>query len=392
MTGITGADGAVVFTMLPSFQYIMQFSGGSLSAPFQTILFPQQETYTIWIPGAAYVPAYASVAMNNSLPVYLLSGNTQANLSMSYNDTTGQTASVTFLVYTANGTLLYSEPHTGVQQATANYTVDNVWGEGYYYGFTATSIGGTVEPPLMKGITMKGPSGVMVDFGLTDGVMYEWIAFALIMLVGAMFTSERTQYFGGVLTPMTGLIMWWFGWVPSSAFLGICIFMVFFGALAYMKDSHRRHYGIGGPGSILMSILLYIFLLQAAVGLVNTLNFFPSQAGQFDPPVGAPYNSWNVTKAQIDFTPGGIYQEGTGIVVLDVLFSGVTLLISGLRALWMMLTGLFTISLLMFKLFHLQDTPALIALAGLIQLGFYILLGLAIFQWFFKPPLGSADL
>jgi hypothetical protein len=230
----------------------------------------------------------------------------------------------------------------------------------------------------------------MVDFGLPDPTFYQWVAFALILLVGAVFTSERTQYYGGVLVPMVGLVTWWFGWVQSAVFMGICLFFILFGALAYMKDSHRRHYGIGGPGSLLMSILLYLFLLQAAIGLVNTLNFFPSQAGQFDSPVGTPYAAWNITTAQRDFgNPGGIQ---TGVSIIDVLTNGVTLVAAGLKALWSMLTGLFTISLLMFKLFHFEETPALVALAGLIQLGFYILLGIWIFTVFFKPPIGSADL
>jgi hypothetical protein len=69
-----------------------------------------------------------------------------------------------------------------------------------------------------------------------------------------------------------GALFVFFGWIHAPSAIqtwGIIVFAIFVAAAIYMKGSLKENFGIGGPGSTLLNILMLVILFQAIVGLVN---------------------------------------------------------------------------------------------------------------------------
>ena len=388
MWGVTGTDGVVVFTMLPPFQYYIRFSGGGIPTTHQIVIFPQQNEYNIWIPGTAYVPSFAE-ALSTTLPSFEASDLSTVNLSFTYNDTSTSTNNVTFLVWFSNGTLFYSKSWTGASVVNWNYTIPNVWGNAYYWGYFAIKNDGANATSVVKGITTRGPSGVMVDLGLGNPLYYLWLSFALIMLIGGIFTSERLAPFGNVLVPMMAGFFYWFGWITAPSVGPIIFIVALFGALSYLKWRHRSMFGIGGPGSILLNITTFMILLQLSVSLVSMMPVWGSDPGNFASSPNNVYSTWTISKAATDMgNPAG----GLGGTI-DAIWLTITLVAQGFMYFFTnFLPAMFNLTGWIFSAFGIVGSPMLTAVSILIQAGWYILILLFIFQIAWKPPIGTADL
>ena len=143
LSGTTGEDGRIVFTMMGSLKYniVITDSGG---VGYARSLYPLDTYYTI------YTTGYSILAPNNAVNNYNAIANatltfTEPNTSfmtmgVDYRDMSGNTDYLMLTVKNVvNGTIIYSynTTVTGTQQIVVNKTVLNVRGEQYRWWYDA---------------------------------------------------------------------------------------------------------------------------------------------------------------------------------------------------------------------------------------------------------------
>lgn len=275
MSGVTGSDGAVVFTMHSSLQYNITATNGSTVV--STLLYPKEADYNIWLPPPTVENLYEQV--NATLQV------TEPNasyftMSTDYQDHAAKTSSLLFYVNASNGTPVYSTTVApGSEITTLNYTLPNVRGNSYYYGIRATRTDGNVS--LDQGVTNKGPSGVLVDLRLPSATYYPWIALFILFLVTSL-SSKNNIRFMALLMPILAAMFWWFGWMNGAYLASVIPFACLLGAVYYMKGSLRENYGVGGAGSMLLNIVVFLIIMQMMIGFINGMGVF-NQTAQMTP-------------------------------------------------------------------------------------------------------------
>ena len=138
-------------------------------------------------------------------------------------------------------------------------------------------------------VLMNGPTGYLVSLGLesildstTAIMMYNYIALSILFFIAA-FAGSRNEARFCITVPIFAGIFVWFGWLKSPQpiqSLAVIIICGLLGIMIYMNETNREKYGIKGPGSKLMNIILFIILFQAALGFTNSLNLFASGPSQ----------------------------------------------------------------------------------------------------------------
>jgi len=130
-----------------------------------------------------------------------------------------------------------------------------------------------------RAVTMNGPSGMLVPLGL-ENVMpleqarmwYSWICIIIILPIAA-FSSQRNHHMFAVFIPVIAAILVGIGWLYTpnlTQTMGLIIGGGFFGAAYYAKTQMRNTWGSGGPGSMLMNIVVFMIILSGVVGFVNS--------------------------------------------------------------------------------------------------------------------------
>jgi hypothetical protein len=138
-------------------------------------------------------------------------------------------------------------------------------------------------------LIMNGPTGYLVSLGLesvldatTATMMYNYVALAVLFFIAA-FAGARNEARFCITVPIFAGIFIWFGWLHSPQpmqSLAVIIICGLLGIMIYMNEMNHEKYGIKGPGSKLMNIVLFLVLFQAALGLTNSLNLFSSGPSQ----------------------------------------------------------------------------------------------------------------
>lgn len=262
MAGTTGVDGAITFTMHASLRYNVTAVNGSTS--ISSLVYPKDNEYTIWLPGETTENLFEVI---NATLTFNEPNSSYYTMGAQFQDHADRTSALLFYVNRSDGTPVYS---TSVDPGTSlnlkNYTVENIRGEEYYWGIRGTRTGGNIS--LDQGVTSKGPSGMLVDLRLPDPMYYPWISLFLLFLVTSL-ASKNNLRFMAVLVPVMAALFFFFGWLYGTYVSAIIPFCGLLGATYYMKGSLRENYGTGGPGSMLMNIVVFMIILQMSVGFIN---------------------------------------------------------------------------------------------------------------------------
>lgn len=142
MNGVSGGDGGAVFTVLASIRYTARVTDPTTGKVYSYTLNPGKDPYTLWVGTSALTPnATASSALSGTALYVTQPDVGNVTLNLRYQDTSGYTTNVLFLVKSAgNNTVIYQEdlgnPGTGV--VYANHTHRNIRGDGYYWYYNAT--------------------------------------------------------------------------------------------------------------------------------------------------------------------------------------------------------------------------------------------------------------
>ncbi|RLG96003.1 hypothetical protein DRO29_05285 [Candidatus Bathyarchaeota archaeon] len=228
LNGTTDSRGAVTFVMMENVEYEVRFVNESLGISKIIRIHPKADHYTVILTAttSSIVSSEDYITFNLS---YEIIDEEEINLSLTYNDTLGQTQNLTFFVYNST-TLLYSQNFTNTSNISVSYTVPYKAGEEYMWGYSA----------LHSRFGEMGRSRILriawfLDLGISRAYC-TWIAIAIILFLTAMF-SFTTVKFGYVAIPMVSLIFAYIGWLPN---ISIIIIALCLGILAYMSKREKE--------------------------------------------------------------------------------------------------------------------------------------------------------
>lgn len=389
MVGTTDAGGSITFPMISSNQYAMSFVNASAGINQSLLVFPLQTEYRVWIDTTGATNNTLSQISGSNLTVSE-PNSSYVTLGMNYIDTSGLTENVTFTVTSqSNSTVIYTETITSGITAgvSSDYTIQNIRGDGFVWKYVAYRSDSSVLSQG-AGVTMKGPNGVLVDMGLPSTGWYQWISMCCLFMLASL-ASQRTKQYWALLIPIFAAIFLWFGWFTGKSTLaGIVILCAVLGAIIYMKSSLREKFGIGGPGTMLLNIIVYLMILQACVGFINGLEIW-SDAGMTNQAV-TPTNAYmNIELTTISNLQGAAGLTGD-IIATATIF--VDMALTALGIFGFMLFSLITIYPTIQLLFPwMLQSAQTIALFALIQIGIWIMYVLFIYQTWYKPTIGTAD-
>jgi hypothetical protein len=266
--------------MHSSLQY--NVSAWNSSSFIQTRIYPKESDYNIWLPKPTINNTYAQLGYNLT---YWQPNASYQTLGAVYQDNSSLTQRVTFYVNGTNGTIInYTtliNPGTSVLNITK--TIPNTRGEMFFYGINVVRSEpvGKGNLTVSRGVTSKGASGVLVDLRLPAITYYPWIALFLLFLVASL-ASKFNVRFVIILMPLMAAFFWWFGWLSGTYLSAVIPFACLLGVVYYMKGSLRENYGIGGSGSMLMNIVVYLLIFQLMIGFINGLGMFGNQTAMMN--------------------------------------------------------------------------------------------------------------
>ena len=141
-------------------------------------------------------------------------------------------------------------------------------------------------------LTMQGPSGILIPLGIeqfvdltTAYMFYNYIALGILFFIAAMSGAKNEARFCITIPILAGLFTF-IGWLHAplaSQSWAICIITGILGVMIYMNETNHEKYGLGGPGSKFLNIILFIILFQVSIGFINGLNLMPIGQTQITP-------------------------------------------------------------------------------------------------------------
>lgn len=228
MSGYTGTDGAISFTMVETVKYSMAFGLPGEDIFFRYYVYPKESEYTLQIPrtdGTVVRDILFSTsvsehnATHTNITGYLTVDSTEIN-------------NYYIQLYDEDMTLITSVTRSlggATTEGNATFQVPTVAGAAYYVRGTLETLS-TDAYDQIRAITIRGR---IIDLGI-DAIWYQWISIVLIIAIGALFTGSSMKL-GAVVVPLVGAFFWWIGWLEVSVLL--LSVAVVFGILLYIRKS-----------------------------------------------------------------------------------------------------------------------------------------------------------
>jgi hypothetical protein len=236
LSGTTGDDGAIVFLMVETLQYRVDFTKVSESISEHNLLYPKEDSYefVFWSEEPESPHTTISIVLWNSTnltdPLYM-------DLGAIYTDTGATTNILTFNVSDDDGNRLFSQVSATPNSWNVSYPVLVARGVGY----TWTIIGNTTryDRPIIqtKAIRFGGSPQIGVDFGQPWN---SWISIGIIFVVAMLFSRASIKY-AAAIVPLLALFFWYIEmlWLPGDAGVLIGI-IVFFGIIFYIRYAEQE--------------------------------------------------------------------------------------------------------------------------------------------------------
>ncbi len=224
MTGTTGNDGSLVYVMLETEKYQLNFVKESKGINETRYYYPKQEEYDeiFW----TEEPPISSTVIEYVL--YNISANSTAmKLGVDYTDMLNTTDKLTFFVQDNKSNTIYSQDYMAPGYIlNVTYTVPIVAGETYYWGFSANSteynerINGThfitFNPSRWLIDPMgAGKAGADATLIATAILVYNWAAFGIVMIFALIF-GRFSMKIGIVIVPLIGALLKYIGWLEIT--------------------------------------------------------------------------------------------------------------------------------------------------------------------------------
>ena len=213
LTGTTGTDGGIVFSLIESVKYRVQFTDELREINTTITIYPKEDEVPI------YIWPTDSPPMGRAVTHDLFTRPTDdehTELGLRYADVLNQTRSVTFTVRDENRTILHQET-VEKSNATLTYEMKNDPPRTYYFGFTADhATYGEITQDRFITFTSDRPLVDLAPWIPRD--IYNWAALCIIVLIAAI-PGYFTAKFGVVFVPAFAAFFSFIGWLLTPWYL-----------------------------------------------------------------------------------------------------------------------------------------------------------------------------
>jgi hypothetical protein len=239
MSGTTGNDGSIVFIMLETEKYQMNFVKPSQSINETRYYYPKQEEYNevFWTEQAPLSSTVITQSLYNGTP-----NATFISLGFAWNDSMATTTSLTVFIDNESGYNVYS--HTYNNQATVNVTqeVPIVQGGAYLWGMSGISTSYKNPINATKLYIMESKQWLINPMDAPNGdalatTVYNYCAVGIIVIFGLIFGRASIK-FGVVIVPMVAALMSYIGWLTTPWL--IVTFALALGVLLYFRFAEEE--------------------------------------------------------------------------------------------------------------------------------------------------------
>ena len=256
---------------------------------------------------------------------------------------------------------------------------------------------GTVSATNMsasRDATMTGafrlvPLGLETIVPTQATMYYNFLAIGILFLIASLSSSRNARFFT-ILIPIFAAMLVYFEWLkgpdPVQTW-GVIVMAIILGVAIYMKDTLRERFGTGGPGSMIMNLMIFMIILQSTIGVVNYTQLWDGNAA---PDISNEWTYQNVnleTQAPMVTNAGGLLND-----VSSTLGVMTDMMLSALKFMLTLLTSLFFFSAVLYWTYPwIADAPIGVVFLALIQAAIYFIYIKFIYDTFYKPPMGVDD-
>lgn len=204
-------------------------------------------------------------------------------------------------------------------------------------------------------------------------IFYQYIALCMLFVLSTIWSEDNVRY-GYILVPFMAAFFWWVGFI-TYPFLGVIIPLILvMGVIAHLRAVGKYKFGIFGSNSgLLVKIVVFLIFLQMSIGFINGIGMF---SGAVIPNQTNMYTGYTLIQAETVYAG-----QTTGLNIADAIMNGWNMLWTAWTVMWGMLSAVFLIYPVLVNQFHVPESVSF-----LLQCGIYILYGMTIFNYIFKPP------
>ena len=214
MSGTTGNDGSIVFIMVETEKYRVQYIKQSLGINETRYYYPKQEEYSevFWTETQPISSDSVKYGFSSSAD-----NATYVNLGISYNDSASSTTGLTFYIDNETGENLYTETITGQPaNITVSHSIPIVQGTSVLWGFSATSTNYAKPINATQLYRFEDRQWVVNPLNAQNGDMfaqnvYHWGAIGFIVIFALIFGRASIK-FGVVIVPFIAMLFTYIGW------------------------------------------------------------------------------------------------------------------------------------------------------------------------------------
>lgn len=259
-------------------------------------------------------------------------------------------------------------------------------------------------------LTMNGATGILVSLGIeyapdmslaTAYMLYNYVAVCILFFIAAM-SGARSESRFLIILPIIGAILFWFGWIHAPdqvTFLAFLVITMLLGIFSYMNDVNHEKYGMSGPGSKLLNIVMFIIVFQAAVGVINGWSMFPAGNAQPTPnacQVGYTCDEFGNINLQESVgtvsNTGGLFQSAVSLVAALPLLA-----ISILKLIVSIIASVIIFAPVLNATIEgivpgISSNAIYVGFLALMQVGIWGLYLMTIYTWWYKPMPGEGTI
>jgi hypothetical protein len=263
-------------------------------------------------------------------------------------------------------------------------------------------------------ITFTNPLGLMIPLGIenwvpaADAVMYyNYIAVGLILLI-AGFAGQTNESRFTFFVPVFAGLMVFVGWLHApdpASYFGMIIACMLLGAMMYMNDMNHEKFGLPGPGTKLLTIVMLIIVFEASVTLMSTsgFNIFPElgNTGQSQQSLtcgdqqtgGYGYTCDASGKIMLGASVASVNGVGGGdLSVASIGMWAIQVMIGIIQFIIKVVAGVLLFSAVLVAAYPaLAASPQAMLILGVMQLVIWAIYIVTFYNWYAKPSFETAQ-
>jgi hypothetical protein len=252
-------------------------------------------------------------------------------------------------------------------------------------------------------LTFKTAGGLLLPLGIenylsaSDTIMYyNYIGVILLLVIAAfagMSNESRFTFFVPVFAGFEVFVGWLQAPDPTN-YWGMIIGCILLGALMYINDMNHEKYGLPGPGTKLLTIVMMIIVFEASVTLMSTqgLNLFPELGNSGLQQQSLTCNGYGYQcdangNIMLSASVSGVSNAGgSNLDVISVTMWTLQALVGAIMFLIKIVAAVLLFSVVLVAAYPAlaASTPALLFL-GVMQVVIWAIYTVAFFNWYFKP-------